>query len=79
MKGNYGPKGVLSKYRVYTSAERQNKGSLLSAVLRTDALVKNAVAFLKLSSFTNAAICNSRIRKSKRLFYECGFYKYPHS
>ena len=38
-----------------TSAKRQNKGSLLSAVLQTDALVKNTVTFFKLSSFMNAA------------------------
>ena len=45
----------MIKY-ISTSVERQKKGSLLSAVLWTDALIKNAVAFLKLSSFTNAAI-----------------------
>ena len=39
--------------------------------------IQNAVSFFKLISFTNAAICNCRILKSKRMIYECGYLNCP--
>ena len=56
-----------------TSTKCINNDYLFNAVLGLADVIQNVVAFLKLISFTNAAITNSRILKSKRMIYECGY------
>jgi len=56
-----------------TSTKCINNDYLFNAVLGLAVVIQNAVAFFKLISFTNAAICNSRILKSKHMIYECGY------
>ena len=57
----------------HTSTKCINNDYLFNAVLRLAAVNQNAVTFLKLTSFTNATICNSHILKSKCMIYKCGY------
>jgi len=63
----------LSINSTHTSTNFINNDYLFNAVLGLAAVIQNAVTFLKLISFTNAAIYNSRILKSKRMINECGY------
>jgi len=64
---------LLLNWTNFTSTKCINNDYLFNAVLGLAAVIQNMVAFLKLISFTNAAICNDRILKSKRMIYECGY------
>jgi len=56
-----------------TNTKCINKDYLFNAFLGLVAVIQNAMTFFKLTSFTNATICNSRILKSKCMIYECGY------
>jgi len=64
---------LLIELRFVTSTKCINNDYLFNVVLGLATVIQNAVTFFKLISFTNAAICNSHIIKSKHMIYECGY------
>jgi len=66
----------IKKKLHYSSTKYKNNGPLFNAILRSNAIIQNAVAFFKLTSFKNAPICNKAFCLRMRLYLIAAFLKY---